>query len=87
MDYEVYSVAEETYEGMDYFDRSEALQKSIDKLTDEFTQYNEVEMRGSWRDGGNLEEEVRDYFEDADYTEEEIEYGVNAFADYFALND
>jgi hypothetical protein len=84
-DFEITAVAEEVYEGMDRADRAEALDRSIYHLTDDFVDYNESELRGAWRDGYELRANVEEYFVEANFDEEEVEKGVEAFVEYFDL--
>lgn len=84
-DFEITAVAEEVYEGMDRADRAEALDRSIYHLTDDFVDYNESELRGAWRDGCEFRANVEAYFVEANFDEEEVEKGVEAFVEYFDL--
>lgn len=83
--FEITAVAEEVFEGMDMADRAEALDRSIYHLTDDFVDYNESELRGAWRDGYELRANVEAYFVEANFDEEEVEKGIEAFAEYFDL--
>ena len=84
-DFTITAVAEEVFDGMDGADRVEALDRSIYHLTDDFVDYNESELRGAWHDGCDLRANVEAYFVDANFDEEEVEKGIEAFVEYFDL--